>query len=144
MRKACQALWNKFGGLYNEGPFTPLPYHAKDAQSQPGIIFPGLTGGVNWGGTATDPKLGYIFVNSHDSPLTGWMEDNPKYTPDNPEGLVPYIRTGPAGLGAFNATMRDANGKTIGNWPCFKPPWGRLMAVNADHRRVSRGVCRWA
>jgi quinoprotein glucose dehydrogenase len=87
---------------------------------------------VNWGGTATDPKLGYIFVNTHDSPLTGWMEDNPKYTPGNPEGLMPYIRTGPQGLGAFNATVRDTNGKTIGNWPCYKPPWGRLIAVNAN------------
>lgn len=130
--KACQDLYAKFGGLYNAGPFTTLPYHAKDSQTKPAIIFPGLTGGVNWGGTATDPKLGYIFVNTKDSPLTGWMEDNPRYTPGNPDGLMPYIRTGPPGLGAFNAVVRDANGRTIGNWPCFKPPWGRLMAVNAS------------
>ena len=44
---------------------------------------------------------------------------------------MPFIRTGPSGLGSFSATMRDANGKTIGNWPCYKPPWGRLIAVNA-------------
>ena len=130
--KACQDLYAKFGGLYNAGPFTTLRYHAKDVQTQPSIIFPGLTGGVNWGGTATDPKLGYIFVNTHDSPLTGWMEDDPRYAPGNPDGLVPYKRTGPQGLGAFNAVVRDANGKTIGNWPCFRPPWGRLIAVNAN------------
>ncbi len=129
---ACRALYDKFGGLYNNGPFTTLPYHAKDAKTQPAIIFPGLTGGVNWGGTATDPKLGYIFVNSHDNPIVGWMEDDPKYVPGNKEQLPPYRRTGPPGLGAFNATVRDANGKTIGNWPCYKPPWGRLMAVNAN------------
>ena len=28
--------------------------------------------------------------------------------------------------------MKDANGKVIGNWPCQKPPWGRLFAVNAN------------
>jgi glucose dehydrogenase len=129
---ACQALYEKFGGLYNNGPFTTLRYHAKDAKTQPSIVFPGLTGGVNWGGTATDPKLGYIFVNSHDNPIVGWMEDDPKYVPGNKEGLPPYRRTGPQGLGAFSATVRDANGKTIGNWPCYKPPWGRLIAVNAN------------
>ena len=130
--KACQDLFAKFGGLDNAGPFTPLPYHAKGSDSKPAIIFPGLTGGVNWGGTATDPKLGYVFVNTHDSPLTGWMEDNPKYQPGNPEGIEPFSRTGPQGLGAFNATVRDASGKVIGNWPCYRPPWGRLIAVNAS------------
>jgi glucose dehydrogenase len=140
--KACQELYDKFGGLYNAGPFTPLPYHAKGAQtqaeapikgaSQAGIIFPGATGGANWGGTASDPKLGYIFVNTHDNPLVGWMEDNPKYTLGNPEGLVPYIRTSPPGIGFFNAAVHDASGRTVGNWPCFKPPWGRLIAVNAN------------
>ena len=87
--KACQELWDKFGGLYNGGPFTPLPFHAEGANTQPAIIFPGATGGANWGGTATDPKLGYIFVNTKDSPLTGWMEENPKYTPGNPDGIEP-------------------------------------------------------
>ncbi len=28
--------------------------------------------------------------------------------------------------------MKDAAGKVIGNWPCQKPPWGRLTAVNAN------------
>jgi glucose dehydrogenase len=130
--KACQELWDKFGGLYNAGPFTTFPYHAAGATTKPAIVFPGATGGANWGGTATDPKLGYVFVNTKDSPLMGWMEDNPRYKPGNPEGLVPYIRTAPAGLGFFTAQVHDANGSTIGNWPCYKPPWGRLIAVNAS------------
>jgi glucose dehydrogenase len=130
--KACQELWDKFGGLYNAGPFTTFPYHAAGATTKPAIVFPGATGGANWGGTATDPKLGYIFVNTKDSPLVGWMEDNPRYTPGNPQGLMPYIRAAPSGLGFFSAQVHDANGRTIGNWPCFKPPWGRLIAVNAS------------
>jgi glucose dehydrogenase len=130
--KACQELWNRFGGLYNNGPFTTLPFHPEGASNvKPAIVFPGVTGGANWGGTAVDPKLGFIFVNTKDSPLTGWMERNPKYTPGNPEGLEPYIRTGPAGLFGFSAAVRDENGRVIGNWPCYKPPWGQLIAVNA-------------
>ncbi len=33
---------------------------------------------------------------------------------------------------AFNAPVKDANGRTIGNWPCSKPPWARLVAINAN------------
>jgi quinoprotein glucose dehydrogenase len=128
--KACQELWDR-AGLHNEGPFTTFPVHVDGDNAKPSIIFPGFTGGANWGGTATDPKLGYIFVNTKDAPAIGWMTKNPKYTPGNPEGLVEYIRTGPSGLGGFNAPAHDADGKQIGNYPCFKPPWGRLIAVNA-------------
>ena len=42
-------------------------------------MFPALTGGVNWGGTATDPERGYIFVNSKDEPSIGWIAPNPRY-----------------------------------------------------------------
>jgi glucose dehydrogenase len=129
--KACQELWDNAGGLYNGGPFTPFLYHEEGKSSKPSLVFPGFTGGANWGGTAIDPTLGYIFVNTKDSPAVGWMEKNPKYTPGNPEGLEPYIRSGPRGIGGFSAAVRDADGRSLGNLPCFKPPWGRLIAVNA-------------
>jgi quinoprotein glucose dehydrogenase len=60
------------------------------------------------------------------------MDKNPKYTPGNADGLQPYTHTSPQGLGGFNAIARDANGRTLGTWPCYKPPWGRLIAVNAS------------
>ncbi len=128
--KACQELWDRTG-LYNSGPFTPWPYHAEGSDSKPAIVFPGVTGGANWGGTATDPKLGYIFVNTKDAPAVGWMVANPKYVPGNKDGIEPFIRSSPRGLGSFTAPAHDENGKMIGNYPCFKPPWGRLIAVNA-------------
>jgi quinoprotein glucose dehydrogenase len=128
--KACQDLWER-SGLHNEGPFTPFPYHAEGSNSKPAIIFPGFTGGANWGGTATDPKLGYIFVNTKESPAVGWMQANPKYVAGNKDGIEPYIRSAPQGLGSFSAPAHDADGKQIGNYPCFRPPWGRLIAVNA-------------
>jgi quinoprotein glucose dehydrogenase len=60
------------------------------------------------------------------------MEKNPKYTADNREGLEPFIRTGPRGIGGFSAPLRDPDGRAAGNLPCFRPPWGRLIAVNAS------------
>jgi quinoprotein glucose dehydrogenase len=128
--KACQELYDRLGGLYNAGPYTAWPYHAEGAKTQPGIIFPGFGGGVNWGGTATDPKSGYVFFATKDSPVVGWLQKNPKYTPGNSEGLVEYVRGGPGG--SFSVVMKDANGRTLGNWPCFKGPWARLIAVNAN------------
>jgi quinoprotein glucose dehydrogenase len=59
------------------------------------------------------------------------MQKNPKYTPGNPEGIEPFIRSGPSGLGGFSAILRNPDGSVAANLPCFKPPWGRLIAVNA-------------
>lgn len=42
----------------NEGPFTPL-------SKQGTIIFPGLDGGVEWGGAAVDPE-GVMYLNSNE------------------------------------------------------------------------------
>lgn len=128
--KACQELYDKLGGLYNVGPYTPWPYHEEGAKTQPAIIFPGFGGGVNWGGTATDPKSGYVFFATKDGPVVGWLEKNPKYTPGNSAGLVEYIRSGPGG--SFSAPIKDGNVSTLANVPCFKGPWARLIAVNAN------------
>ncbi len=128
--KACFDLWDK-SGLHSNGPFSTFPYHEDGDDTKPVILFPGFTGGANWGGAAVDPGLGYIFVNTKDAPAVGWMIKNPKYDPANPAGLVPYIRGTSPDVRAFSAPVLDANGKMLGQLPCFRPPWGRLIAVNA-------------
>lgn len=125
---ACAALVKKFG-IYNEGPFTPWPFHAPGGPMKTLVAFPGFTGGINWGGTAADTKLGYIFVNTKDQAGTGWIQKNPKF---GQPGQEPYDRGTPPGLSGFSAVAKDENGKTLGNWPCQKPPWSRLIAVNAN------------
>jgi glucose dehydrogenase len=125
--KACAEIWeqNKF---FNGGPYTP--WLLRDGKNPPSIVIPGLTGGPNWGGEAYDAKLGYVYVNSKDSPVTGYVEKNPSYDPDNSNGQLPYRR---AGAGAvLSAQALDANGKVIGNLPCFRPPWATLTAVNVN------------
>src|ERR1017187_6207246 len=61
--KDCRDLYEASGGLYNAGPFTPYLYHQPGTMPKSTAVFPGSIGGSNWGGTATDPKLGYVFVN---------------------------------------------------------------------------------
>ena len=128
---ACLELWDTVG-YYNAGPYTPL--RLQEEGTAPSLVFPGTSGGVNWGGTAYDPELGYIFVNSKDRPITAWMRENPLYGPDTADTQVPYVR---AGAPPFAAPIFDDNGTRLGSVPCFKPPWARLFAVNASTGEIA-------
>jgi glucose dehydrogenase len=136
--KACREEYERNGDFYNAGPFTPFRFHEEGAPPRSTIQFPGGTGGANWGGTATDLKTGYVFVNTHDSALTGWLEKKKpgaNYGRGTEGSDQPYDRgsvDGPGPYHGFSALAKDENGRTLGNWPCQKPPWGRLSAVNAN------------
>jgi glucose dehydrogenase len=134
--KACMEIYEKAGGFYNAGPFTPFLFHEEGAPPRSTIIFPG-NGGPNWGGMAADPKSGYVYVQTHDAALSGWIEKkrpNGNYGSGN-GSPQPYDRgsiNGPGPYNGFAAPIRDASGRSFGNAPCQKPPWGRLWAVNAN------------
>ena len=131
--QACQDLWEK-NVFYNNGPFTPWLFHEEGAPARVTISFPGATGGASWGGVASDPKSGYVFVETKDSPLTGWVEkkrEGVRYENAN----LPYDRVNGT-VGAFSAPLAlsspgDASGRSI-NVPCYRPPWSRIIAVNAN------------
>jgi quinoprotein glucose dehydrogenase len=123
--EACRALWDKVQ-FRNDGPYTPWNYRPNGGP--PSIVFPGMTGGVNWGGTASDPELGYIFVNSKDEPSSGWIAPNPRYNETTNDTEFPYVHQSG---GTLSAEARDRDGRSLGTLPCFRPPWASLMAVNA-------------
>jgi quinoprotein glucose dehydrogenase len=123
--EACRALWDKVQ-FRNDGPYTPWNYRPNGGP--PSIAFPGMTGGVNWGGTATDPELGYVFVNSKDEPSTGWIAPNPRYNEQTKATEFPYVHQS---AGTLSAEARAADGRSLGILPCYRPPWASLMAVNA-------------
>jgi quinoprotein glucose dehydrogenase len=123
--QACRELWDRVK-FRNDGPYTPWNYRPNGGP--PSLIFPGMTGGVNWGGTATDPELGYIFVNSKDEPSSGWIAPNPRYNEKTKDTEFPYVQQGG---GVLSAEAHDKDGKSLGTLPCFRPPWASLMAVNA-------------
>jgi glucose dehydrogenase len=138
--KACHDLWGK-SNYVTEGPFTPWVVHQDPKDTKTTLIFPGATGGANWGGTASDPELGYVFVNVQNQGSSGWLEKNPRYSPETTNKEVAYHRGSGAGsqFGSFSAPAKDANGKVLGNWPCQKPPWESLVAVN-----VQTGDIAWS
>jgi glucose dehydrogenase len=141
--KACHDLAEKSGGFVNNGPFTPWLYHEDGTPPKSTIQFPGGTGGSNWGGTSVDPKSGYIFVQTHDMSLIGWIEkkkSGQNYGRGTEGSTQEYDRAsiiGPGPYSGFSAPGKDASGKVVGNWPCQKPPWGRLTAVNANTGEIA-------
>jgi quinoprotein glucose dehydrogenase len=136
--KACQELWDKSGGFYNAGPFTPFMFHDEGAPPKSTIQFPGGTGGVNWGGPAADPSTGYVFVNAHDTSLVGWIEKvrpGQNYGRGTEGSKQLYDRGSVNGAGpyfTFSAPLKDNTGRVVANLPCQRPPWARLVAVNAN------------
>jgi len=141
---ACQALWDKSGGFINEGPFTPFIFHEDGTPPKSTISFPGGTGGINWGGTATDPRTGYIYMNSHDTSLVGWVEKKKpgvQYSFDSVGSKLPYDRASVDSVGPFHtfsapSGFKNGRGGDI-NMPCQRPPWSRLIAVNANTGEIA-------
>ncbi len=120
--QACKDLLAKNGGANNAGPYTTWAYRAEGAPIKSALVFPGDLGGPNWGGVACDPKSGYAFVVTEDDGALGWIEKTKEGAP------VPYDRTTLDGSGPDRGNFEVRMGGTA--WPCQKPPWGRLIAVN--------------
>ncbi len=145
---ACEAVWDKNGGFINDGPYTPFNYHKKGTPPKSTIQFPGGTGGVNWGGIAVDVKDGMIYANAQDTSLTGWIEDkdpNVTYSFEAVGSKQPYDRASVDGKGPFHSftaplsgKYNEKNGRPIGpTLPCQQPPWGQLVAVNANTGKIA-------
>ncbi|HEX5048534.1 MAG TPA: PQQ-binding-like beta-propeller repeat protein [Gammaproteobacteria bacterium] len=144
---ACREFMEKSGGFYNAGPFTPFLYHAPNAAPKSTIQFPGGTGGVNWGGVAANPTNGMFYAASHDGALVGWVQDkdpNQTYSFEAVGSKQPYDRASINGVGpffSFNAPLSgkyDDRGRPVGpSAPCQRPPWGKLVAVNANTGEIA-------
>jgi glucose dehydrogenase len=128
----CKALEERSGRFYNEGPFTPYRYRADGAAARSTILFPGSVGGANWGGTASDPSLGYVFVNTMDEASIGWIEK--RGVRDGRDLFNRNSVVGSTSRFQWSEGRPDGGGNLIGSgekaWPCQKPPWGTLVAVD--------------
>ncbi len=147
----CRALRDRSGGLQSSGPFTPYRYRAPDKQPRSTIVFPGSLGAVSWGGAAADPERGLVFVNTSSEGGIGWLEPNTGDSTSAQTGQgaraerMPYRRTSAVGgpLARFWSydTAADSSGNEQGGgsaaWPCQKPPWGELMAVDASTGEIA-------
>lgn len=135
---ACEALWERSGGFANAGPYTPFGFHAANDAPQTTLQLPGAGGGVNWGGIAADPERGILYVHAHDTSLVGWIErkqPGKNYGRGTQGSTIPYDRGSVDGAGpyfTFSAQLVADDGKVVGSLPCYRPPWSRLMAIDAN------------
>jgi quinoprotein glucose dehydrogenase len=140
---ACEELWLRSGGFNNEGPYTPFLFHAEGAAPRSSLQMPGAGGGVNWGGLAADPNRGLVFAHAHDTSLIGWLEAKrlgENYGNGTEGSTIPYDRGSVDGAGpyfTFSAPFVDEAGERRGSLPCTRPPWSRLMAIDANTGEIA-------
>jgi quinoprotein glucose dehydrogenase len=139
---ACHALLDSYGGnFYNAGSFTPF-FLKKEVRGKPfsSINLP-HNGGSVWGGSAADPRSGVVFVNTSESGSIGWIEArDPKgdYGRGTQSSTQPYDRgslIGPGAYSSFSAAFTAPDGRQV-TLPCIRPPWGRLLAVDANSGEI--------
>jgi membrane-bound PQQ-dependent dehydrogenase (glucose/quinate/shikimate family) len=109
----CADLFSK---LDNKGRYTPYGTRMT-------VVFPGTLGGATWSGVSYDPTLGYVFVNTNEVGALGQMVKQP-------QGAGMAWRRA-SSLGEY-ARFWDSN-----LWPCQKPPWGLLTAVNVNTGEIA-------
>lgn len=98
------------------GPmFTPPTVKGVDGK-QGTILMPGWVGGANWGGAATDPETGVMYVPSVTSPNVTALVPPP--LPDSSDHR--YIRGLPREV------------PMPGGLPLLKPPYGRITAIDMN------------
>jgi quinoprotein glucose dehydrogenase len=139
----CRELVARGGGVLNAGPYTPYRYRATGAAPRTTLVFPGSIGGATWGGAAADPAAGRVFVNTQDVGALGWIEAEPA-APEIPGRFRRMSAIGgPLARFWWNDAAADSGGNELGGselaWPCQKPPWGRLVAID-----VATGEIVWS
>jgi quinoprotein glucose dehydrogenase len=109
--------WKLVEGAVFADAFTPIGL-------EPMVLFPGTNGGANWGGASYDPETRTLYVNSMDVGMFRRMVKRPEGS------AIPYR---PQGHGTADSRFWDPD-----LYPCQKPPWGSLTAIDLD-----RGMFRW-
>jgi quinoprotein glucose dehydrogenase len=148
----CAGLWDKYK-LQDTVPYTPW------SLKQDVIVFPGAIGGGNWQGVAFNKKLGLVITNVMNAGQWGHLEEvkegeeprrgggrgaaggadaaapglsgapgggrqrAPAADDDEPRARSPFRKVTPEGGRFWQPTTR---------YSCNEPPWGELIAVNAN------------
>lgn len=102
LRAKALEIFRKF----RSGPVYTPPSHEGT------IVNPGWAGGGNWNGAAFDPDTQYLYIPSYSD-----------YT------VVKLLKPDPE-RSNFDYIWGGADAPTVDGLPLFKPPWGRITAIN--------------
>lgn len=124
-------LWCRirYRSLRYDGPYTPV-------STRRSLTYPGIGGGMNWGGVSVDPERGIMLVNS--MRVATEMQLIPRAEADRrakekvkfhdlaaplPQGGTPFA----VSLGTFVSPL---------GVPCNEPPYGLVSAVDLTTRKL--------
>jgi quinoprotein glucose dehydrogenase len=97
----------RFRQSRRDGLFAPPSYEGT-------VIYPGFSGGVQWGGVSFDPETNWIYVNSNET-----------------TNLCTIVRAKPGEPFRFDhkgyIQLLDPEG-----YPAIKPPWGMMNAIDLN------------
>jgi len=125
-RDACRA---RISRLRSEGIFTPPSLEGT-------VIFPGYSGGTNWGGVSHDPARGLLITATNRLPFVVTLVPRDRYQQERTTSARPG-REFAAQRGTPYGMYREAL-MSPGGLPCNAPPWGALTAVE-----LATGDVRW-
>ena len=127
----CEALWDKYK-IEDSVPYDPWRV------GQDILVFPGAQGGGNWHGSTFNKPLGLIITNVMTAGQWGHLQAGSRGR--GGEG-PPEVDAPAAGRGS-NPNAPPVLSKTTPEggrfwdpakrWSCSEPPWGELVAVNAN------------
>lgn len=122
----------RFRQMSYQGPYTP------PGVTRPSIVYPGMFGGIEWGGMSVDPQHGVLVVNPSSMPFVLRMASAAAGTGSSgqpaagPEGTVNGLGV-VAGTG-YAASFYGFLGPL--RLPCMEPPWGKLYALDMASGRT--------
>ena len=116
----CRDLWAKHN-------MVAAPIFSPPGLTETMVMFPSTLGGGNWSGFSYDPVRRRLFTNIMNLAQVARMERREPPV----EGRVPYRRTSPWG----SAYGRFWNPQT--KVPCSAPPFGELVALDADTAEIA-------
>jgi quinoprotein glucose dehydrogenase len=120
----------KIAAMRNEGIFTPPSLKGT-------LEVPGYVGGMNWSGSAWDPKRGLLIVNTNNLAATVRLIPSDKFDEEEAQGHgIGGQFTGQWGSG-YGMYRTMLTGKAA-HLPCSPPPWGTLEAVD-----IAKGTIAW-
>ncbi len=110
----------KLKNSYWEGIYTPPKL------GQPTLMYPGNSGGSNWGGVAVDPINQILIANVMDLPWVVTLFPIAEYTQER--AANPGIEIAPQ-RGTPYSIRREMLISNLG-LPCNPPPWGTIAAID--------------
>ncbi|MDB6086189.1 MAG: rane-bound PQQ-dependent dehydrogenase, glucose/quinate/shikimate family, partial [Gammaproteobacteria bacterium] len=126
-------LWCRiqYRSLRYDGMYTPIMV------DDPGLIFPGIGGGVNWGGVSVDPERGVMLVNSLRigtvARLLPRAEADAMKSENSGNAVFHSLSAPLPQAGTPYAVLMGTFVSPLGV-PCNKPPFGEMTAVDLHTR----------